>query len=125
MLEKFPQLLREISYKAKLVMLIDNLQNDLRALYLYLEAQVQSDRQLQASIVGLFILLVLIILIKREWAKHEPHLTNLHQKNSEILQHSTGSNERLANVGSFTKHDYEKIQQYADEDPLTFVKKSN
>ena len=106
-------------------MLIDNLQNDLRALYLYLEAQVQSDRQLQASIVGLFILLVLIVLIKREWAKHEPHLTNLHQKNSEILQHSTGSNEILANVGSFTKHDYEKIQQYADEDPLTFVKKSN
>ena len=125
MLEIYPQLLRKIGYKANVVMLIDNLQNDLRALFFYVEDQVQSDRQLQASIVGLCILIVLIILIKREWAKHEPHLTNLHQRHSEILQHSTGLNERSASLDSFTKHDYEKIQQYADEDPLTFVKKSN
>ena len=105
-------------------MLIENLQTDLRAFLSNLEALVQSDWQLQASAIGLCVLIVLIILIQVEWTKHEPHLTNLHQRHTDILNHSTVSNERLAKLDSFTKYDYEKIQQYPDEDPLTFVKKS-
>ena len=108
-----------------LAMLIENIQNEFLAFYYNLEAMVESDWQLQASIVGLCILIVLIVFIKIEWAKHEPHLTNLHQKHKGILHTSTVSSERLAKLDSFTKYDYEKIQQYPDEDPLTFVKKSS
>ena len=104
-------------------MLIENIQNEFLAFCYSLEAIFESDWQLQASIVGFFILIVLIVLIKREWAKHEPHLTNLHQKHKGILHNSSVSNERLAKLDSFTKYDYDRIQQYPDEDPLTFVKK--
>ena len=100
-----------------------NIESDIKALLIKVESLIENDWQLQASVFGFVVLAVLVILIKIEWSKHEPHLTNLHRRHADIRQFHAVSNERLMKLDSFNKYDYERIQQYPDEDPLTFVKK--
>lgn len=102
-----------------------NFQNSLASFVTYIEKLIQNDWQLQASIVGMCVLTVLIVLIKAEWAKHEPNLANLHRRGTSSQQYRAVSDLQFMKYDSFDKYDYERIQQYPDEDPLTFVKKSN
>lgn len=100
-----------------------HLQNSAADFFANVETLVRNDWQLQASIVGMCILAVLILTIQIEWRKHEPSLTNLHRRDEDKCPSGTVSDIKLMKLDSFNKYDYEKIQQYPDEDPLTFVKK--
>lgn len=98
--------------------------DNILSLFAAAREKIKEDWQLQASVVGFGILVFLLILINIEWRKHGSNLMNLDLDNH-LQQDHVVSSERVLKMDSFNQYDYEKIQQFPDEDPLTFVKKRN
>ena len=103
---------------------MDEYLDNIHILFTKVGETIKEDWQLQASVIGFGVLIFLLILINFEWSKHGSNLMNLDLDNH-LQQDHIVSSERVLKMDSFNQYDYEKIQQFPDEDPLTFVKKRN
>ena len=83
-------------------------------LHEFYEEQIKSDWQLQGSFVLLVLSLFVMVLVKIQWNKYGPSIMGMELSASKASFDSVDH----AGVGSLGS-----VQEYPDEDPLTFVKK--
>jgi len=80
------------------------------ALQTFYEDQIKSDWQLQGSFFLLILSLFILVLVKIQWNKYGPSIMGM-----ELSSKASFDSVDHSGVGS--------VQDYPDEDPLTFVKK--
>lgn len=89
----------------------------------FVKLAVNNDWQVQGCVIGIFILCILLVLINIEWKIYGSSLVDLDMDRDRIQQDLSTSNSNLSPRELFNGADLNKVHQFPDEDPLTFVKK--